>query len=115
MDAFKAIREMLRTDPSAIKSIIRNFEQTEPDNLGRQYRQHPEELIEWMGIDPTPFDFDAIRNERPVNRANVTLTDDDRQAIKRLVALGFPEERVIPIYLAAGRNETVAANMLLGV
>jgi hypothetical protein len=115
MNAFRDMREMLTNKPAVIEQIIRDFEQTEPEDLGRQFRQHPEELIEWLGIDPAPFNFEAVRNGGIRSRAEVSITDDDRHAIERLVALGFPEQRVITVYFAAKRNEIVAANMLLGM
>jgi hypothetical protein len=116
MQAFMQVRELIRANPNEIEKIIQNFEQIEPNELGRQYRQHPEELIEWLGIDPSPFNFEEIRNRSPFRVSEVMeqLTEDDRRAIERIVALGFTEPKVITCYLAAGRNEVAAVNLLLG-
>lgn len=45
---------------------------------------------------------------------SLELTEDDNQAIFRLMELGFDQSECTGAYLGSGRNENLAANRLLG-
>ncbi|CCH59058.1 hypothetical protein TBLA_0B02160 [Henningerozyma blattae CBS 6284] len=50
--------------------------------------------------------------EQPSNNYNISLTEQDEQAIGRLCELGFERSLVVQVYFACDKNEEIAANML---
>jgi hypothetical protein len=65
VDPHRELREHLLKNPSALEEVIRNFEAASPDEEGRRFRQNPEELLRFLGIDAALFDLEAVRGREP--------------------------------------------------
>jgi UV excision repair protein RAD23 len=53
-----------------------------------------------------------LQQENPSTLVNINLSQFDREAVDRLMNLGFPEEDALQAYMACDKNETLAANFL---
>jgi len=60
-----------------------------------------------FGGDPTSTDDD---NNAPVE---MKLSDSDWDAIRRIMDMGFEEEKVVEAYVVSGKNEEQAVDYLL--
>jgi hypothetical protein len=91
------MRQLLIRNPGALENIVRDYETVEPEGRGPRSPAHPEELLQFLALDPAAFDLDAIRAASPQvpDITSDQFTDEDREAVERLVALGFSRERAI--------------------
>lgn len=67
------------------------------------------------GYPQQPPQFQQQPPQNPINQILAQFTPEEREAIQRLQQLGnFPIELVVQMYVAADKNENMAANLLLG-
>jgi len=119
---FHQMRQLLRRDPSMLQAVMQQLRQTNPELL---------ELIQ-----SNQDDFIRLINEPDSAAAAapggeggqggpaggglsedmpgvISVSQQDKEAIDRLKALGFPEHLVVQAYFACDKNENLAANFLL--
>nr|XP_033780581.1 UV excision repair protein RAD23 homolog A [Geotrypetes seraphini] len=99
-------------------ALLQQLGQENPQLL--QQISHQEHLVQMLnepvgesgeGAD-IEQDLGAIREESP-QMNYIQVTPQEKEAIDRLKALGFPEGLVIQAYFACEKNENLAANFLL--
>ncbi|XP_030636386.1 RAD23 homolog A, nucleotide excision repair protein a [Chanos chanos] len=120
---FQSMRQVIQQNPSLLPALLQQLGRDNPQLL-QQISQHQELFIQMLnapaegggggggGEDQEAPNLGAIGNEEaPVNY--IQVTPQEKEAIERLKALGFPEALVVQAYFACEKNENLAANFLL--
>ncbi|XP_029013598.1 RAD23 homolog A, nucleotide excision repair protein a [Betta splendens] len=115
---FLHMRQAIQQNPSLLPALLQQLGRENPQLL-QQISQHQELFIQMLnepvgegGDAPEVGELGAAGEEgAPVNY--IQVTPQEKEAIERLKALGFPEALVIQAYFACEKNENLAANFLL--
>ncbi|XP_028568522.2 UV excision repair protein RAD23 homolog A isoform X1 [Podarcis muralis] len=116
---FQNMRQVIQQNPALLPALLQQLGQENPQLL-QQISQHQEQFIQMLneplGEVPDIADIEgemgAIGEEAP-QMNYIQVTPQEKEAIERLKALGFPESLVIQAYFACEKNENLAANFLL--
>lgn len=120
---FQQMKRLLRANPDMLNTLISQIGQTNPGLL-QLITENQEEFVQLLNeedagniaTDSTDDEDDLddldVASRHP-DSITVTVTQQEREAINRLKALGFPEELVIQAYFACDKDEQQAANFLL--
>ncbi|KAI0335009.1 UV excision repair protein Rad23 [Cubamyces sp. BRFM 1775] len=102
------LRELMAQNPALIQPVIQELAAQNPQ-LAQLFAQNPEALAQILG----GADFgDDEEGGIPPGAQVIQVTEEERAAIERLEALGFPRQAVIEAYFACDKNEEMAANYL---
>lgn len=115
---FLHMRQAIQQNPTLLPALLQQLGRENPQLL-QQISQHQELFIQMLnepvgegGDAPEVGEMGAAGEEgAPVNY--IQVTPQEKEAIERLKALGFPEALVIQAYFACEKNENLAANFLL--
>ncbi|XP_031174598.1 RAD23 homolog A, nucleotide excision repair protein a isoform X1 [Sander lucioperca] len=115
---FLHMRQAIQQNPALLPALLQQLGRENPQLL-QQISQHQELFIQMLnepvgegGEAPEVGELGAAGEEgAPVNY--IQVTPQEKEAIERLKALGFPEALVIQAYFACEKNENLAANFLL--
>ncbi|XP_035723464.1 UV excision repair protein RAD23 homolog A-like [Vespa mandarinia] len=131
---FQQMRQVIQQNPQLLNTVLQQIGQTNPALL-QHISQNQEAFIRMLN-EPVETTGGTGARVMPVSAAAVAsaaapgglsgggsstraavemiqLTPQDREAIDRLTALGFPEHLVVQAYFACEKNENLAANFLL--
>lgn len=118
---FQQMRTVIQQNPSLLNAVLQQIGQTNPALL-QAISQHQQAFVRMLNepgtdgtaspaMDVAEESADAVGSQVPQNV--IQVSPQDKEAIERLKALGFPEHMVIQAYFACEKNENLAANFLL--
>lgn len=124
-EQFQQMRHLLRQRPNMLNAVLQQIGQSNPDLL-QLISQNQEAFIRMInepeetgssggtgtgggGSAGGGQPGDDLFSEPGV----IQVSPQDKEAIERLKALGFPEHLVVQAYFACEKNENLAANFLL--
>ncbi|XP_061635819.1 UV excision repair protein RAD23 homolog B-like isoform X1 [Phyllopteryx taeniolatus] len=113
---FQQMRQIIQQNPALLPALLQQLGRDNPQLL-QQITQHQERFVQMLN-EPQGSGGggggEGAAEPRASSRANyIQVTPQEKEAIERLKALGFPEGLVIQAYFACEKNENLAANFLL--
>lgn len=136
---FQQMRQVIQQNPQLLNAVLQQIGQSNPQLL-QLISQNQESFVRMLneppqsgGTNPAPGSGGAATGgtgggtgggggggggavfplESSLSQATTQVSPQDREAIERLKALGFPEYLVVQAYFACDKNENLAANFLL--
>ncbi|XP_042678715.1 UV excision repair protein RAD23 homolog B isoform X1 [Centrocercus urophasianus] len=120
---FQQMRQIIQQNPSLLPALLQQIGRENPQLL-QQISQHQEHFIHMLnepviesrqglsGSDDSAS-TGGVAEAGNGHMSYIQVTPQEKEAIERLKALGFPEGLVIQAYFACEKNENLAANFLL--
>ncbi|NXN66066.1 RD23B protein, partial [Himantopus himantopus] len=121
---FQQMRQIIQQNPSLLPALLQQIGRENPQLL-QQISQHQEHFIHMLnepvlesrqglsGSDDGVSAGGVVAESGSGHMNYIQVTPQEKEAIERLKALGFPEGLVIQAYFACEKNENLAANFLL--
>ncbi|XP_028258715.1 RAD23 homolog A, nucleotide excision repair protein b isoform X2 [Parambassis ranga] len=110
---FQQMRQIIQQNPGLLPALLQQLGRDNPQLL-QQITQHQESFVQMLN-EPRSGDTEGEGAEAQGSPHTnyIQVTPQEKEAIERLKALGFPEGLVIQAYFACEKNENLAANFLL--
>ncbi|KAK7870521.1 hypothetical protein R5R35_002923 [Gryllus longicercus] len=125
---FQQMRQVIQQNPQLLNTVLQQIGQTNPALL-QLISQNQEAFVRMLNEPIAGGGSGGGSGAESVASGNqsanvgadsgmlgpgfIQITPQDKEAIERLKALGFPEHLVIQAYFACEKNENLAANFLL--
>ncbi|PIA15491.1 putative UV excision repair protein [Coemansia reversa NRRL 1564] len=117
----RILRELARTNPNMLEQVLAQMAAQQPALL-QDLNSNPEAFLQMLlgddGAEVSQPEVGGGGGEAGEGGAGDTgaqyiqVTREEKDAIDKLVRLGFPRERAIQAYFACDKNEELAANYL---
>jgi UV excision repair protein RAD23 len=122
---FQQMRSLVRNNPGMLPQIMQQIGHTNPDLL-TLIRQNEQRFLEFLneddgesgGPDSGPADIalaqqGGTHGTSGMQTVQIPVDERDREALNRIVNMGFSEEMALQAYFACEKNEEAAVNFLL--
>ncbi|XP_029692450.1 RAD23 homolog A, nucleotide excision repair protein a isoform X1 [Takifugu rubripes] len=109
---FLHMRQAIQQNPNLLSALLQQLGQENPQLL-QQINQHQERFIQMLNEPVGEGGEMGAAGDEGSSVNYIQVTPQEKEAIERLKALGFPEALVIQAYFACEKNENLAANFLL--
>jgi len=109
---FQQMRSVVQQNPDLLNAVLQQIGQTNPSLL-QLISQNQEAFVRMLNEPQAGSGGGTAPPAAAMPPTAVPVTPQDKEAIERLKALGFPEHLVIQAYFACEKNENLAANFLL--
>ncbi|KAM8793368.1 LOW QUALITY PROTEIN: UV excision repair protein RAD23 homolog B-like [Eudromia elegans] len=127
---FQQMRQIIQQNSSLLPALLQQIGQENPQllqftHVSQQISHHQEHFIHMLnkpvqessqgggGSGSSRGGTEGIAEAGSGHMNYIQVTPQEKEAIERLKALGFPEGLVIQAYFACKKNENLAANLLL--
>ncbi|KAK2459472.1 hypothetical protein APHAL10511_008506 [Amanita phalloides] len=102
------LRQLMAQNPALIQPLLQQLVSNNPQ-MAQLLETHPEAFEQFLGMGGLP---EGEEGAIPPGAQVLHVTEEERAAIERLEALGFPRHAAIEAYFACDKNEELAANYL---
>jgi len=124
---FQVMRQLIQQNAALLPALLQEIGRENPELL-QEISSHQEQFIQMLnepnpeavpsgggGVAGGPGGAGGVGGDAPggSHMSYIQVTPQEKEAIERLKALGFPEGLVIQAYFACEKNENLAANFLL--
>ncbi|KAK3692901.1 XPC-binding domain-containing protein [Podospora appendiculata] len=103
---FQQLRQVVQQQPQMLEPILEQLGAGNPQ-LAQLIAQNPDQFLSLLG--ERAGDDDA---PLPPGAHQISVTEEERDAIERLIHLGFTQDQAVQAYFACDKNEELAANFL---
>merc|ERR1719278_1051192 len=118
-EMFQQIRSVIQQNPNMLTTMLQQIGSSNPQLL-QLISQNQEDFIRMINESEEgegETGGGGVPGEGPGDLLDqpgvIQVSPQDKEAIERLKALGFPEHLVVQAYFACEKNENLAANFLL--
>ncbi|XP_011021233.1 PREDICTED: ubiquitin receptor RAD23c isoform X3 [Populus euphratica] len=108
---FQALRAMVQANPQILQPMLQELGKQNP-HLMRLIQEHQPDFLRLIN-EPVEGEGNVLGQLASAVPQTVTVTPEEREAIDRLVAMGFDRALVLEVFFACNKNEELAANYLL--
>ncbi|KAJ2867846.1 UV excision repair protein rad23 [Coemansia aciculifera] len=120
---FRQLQQLVRENPPMLSQVLTQLAQQQPE-LMQLITNHEEEFFQMLMEGMSAEEMAAMAassgmaggddesGEGALPAQYIRVTPEEKEAIERLQALGFPHELVVQAYFACDKNEELAANYL---